>query len=46
MLTLFADIFRTATRTEDRRAPPPPRNWSAPPHWQLPVRDLPGRERF
>lgn len=44
MLTLLADAFRVATRTETRREEPPPR-WQAPPHWQLPVRDLPGHRR-
>lgn len=45
MLTLLADAFRIATRTETRRDSPPPQRWQAPPHWQLPVRDLPGRDR-
>lgn len=49
MLTLLADAFRVATRTEARPVAPcegPPPRWQAPPHWQLPVRDLPGRQRF
>lgn len=46
MLTLLANAFRIATRTEDRIPPPPPHHWQAPPHWHLPVRDLPGRDRF
>jgi hypothetical protein len=53
MLTLLADAFRVATRTENRTDARPearceslPPRWSAPPHWQLPVRDLPERQRF
>lgn len=46
MLTLLANAFRIAARTEDRITPTPPRDWHAPPHWHLPIRDLPGRSRF
>ncbi|WP_277817043.1 hypothetical protein [Tabrizicola fusiformis] len=44
MLTLLAQTFRIATRTEWRDAPPQPsRDWPAPPHWLLP---RPGEGRF
>lgn len=46
MLTLLANAFRIATRTDDDPNALPPRHWQAPPHWHLPVRDLPGRDRF
>jgi hypothetical protein len=45
MLSLLANAFRVATRTEDQ-TDPPAQNWHAPPHWHLPVRDLPGRDRY
>lgn len=44
MLTLLAQSFRVATRTEPHDpAPLPSRDWPAPPHWLLP---RPGEGRF
>lgn len=45
MLTLLANAFRVATRNEGHADSPSARPWEAPPHWHLPVRDLPERER-